>query len=493
MIGGSKVLIVDDNPEIVDILADFLTLNDCEIYEAGTGREALEILEKKDVEIVILDVQLPDANGINLLDTIKGSKPTIGVIMVTGCYDLNFVIEAMKKGASDFLLKPFELDKMMLVMMRVLRERRLLIEKEDMLHNLEDKKKIEVLNRELRKKIKELTTMYHISNKFNSINIFDDVYEKMVRMIGEILDVRSCGYYIADQDNKELILYSGYSNGSAALESGQRVVVDDAFRKETKAFKRHIVQDGKVYLPLVIKKECLGFIMAESQSNGAKNRRSFEDDAFFLKLIADKASTQIENRILYESLFESVLHTLKSLIVAINRRDFYTEGHCKRVTTMSMMLGERLGIGDYEKDVLRVVGPVHDLGKVGVPDSVLLKAGKLTDEEYGIMKDHSIYGEEIVSRFEILTNEAKIIRHHHERFDGRGYPDHLDGEGIPACSRIIAVCDAYDAMATERPYKKAYTKEEIIAEITRCKGSQFDPFIADCFVDMLEEGYDGTV
>ncbi len=144
MISGTKILLVDDNEEIVEILEDFFTLNNCEVQKAFTGREAIELLDTKDFEVIILDVKLPDINGISLLDTIKENRPTTSVIMATGYYDPNFVVEAMKKGASDFLLKPFELDKLMLVMMRVLRERNLLIEKEAILHNLEDKKKIEV-------------------------------------------------------------------------------------------------------------------------------------------------------------------------------------------------------------------------------------------------------------------------------------------------------------------------------------------------------------
>ncbi|HVN96306.1 MAG TPA: HD domain-containing phosphohydrolase [Syntrophorhabdaceae bacterium] len=484
MIAGSKILIVDDNPEIVDILADFLGLNDCEIYRATTGREALDLLEGQDVEIAILDVKLPDISGISLLDTIKVNKPTIAVIMVTGYYDPNFVIDAMRKGASDFLLKPFELDKLMLVMMRVVRERNLLIEKENILHNLEDKKKIELLNRELQKKIKELTTMYHISNKFNSLNIYDDVYEKVVGMVGELLDVKSCGYYISDSDNKELILYTGLTK-HAPLEGRQKITVREDLFKEASTLRKHLLIEDKIYFPLVIKGECIGFIMAEFGMNGGKQKRSYEGETIFLRLIADKACTHIENRMLYESLFENILHTLKSLIVAINKRDLYTEGHCKRVTEMSLELGRRMGIDDYERDVIKVVGPVHDLGKIGIPDSILLKPEGLTDDEYSIMKGHSIYGEEIMSRFEILSTEAKIIRHHHERYDGRGYPDNLSGETIPLCSRIIAVCDAYDAMVTDRPYRRAATRAEIRDEIKRCRGSQFDPLVADNFVNMI--------
>jgi response regulator RpfG family c-di-GMP phosphodiesterase len=488
MISGSKVLIVDDNPEIIEILSDFFTLNNCDIYKALTGQEAFKILDKKDIEVVILDVKLPDINGISLLNTIKESRPTTAVIMATGYYDPNFVVEAMKKGASDFLFKPLELDKLMLVMMRVLRERKLLIEKETILHNLEDKRKIEVLNRELQKKIKELTTMYHISNKFNSINIYDDVYEKMIQMVGDILDVKSCGYYITDSDNKELVLYTGFVNpDDKELVNGQKIAMIDDLVSEPGTFKRHVIKDNRIYLPLVIKGESIGYIVAETNGNGKKNNR-LEGDAFILKLIAEKASTHVENRMLYESLFENIIHTLKSLIAAINRRDLYTEGHCKRVTEMSLLLGKRMGITEYEMDVIKVVGPVHDLGKIGIPDSILLKPAKLTDDEYSIMKSHSIYGEEIMSRFEILSNEAKIIRHHHEKYDGSGYPDRLSGEGIPVCSRIIAVSDAFDAM-TDRPYRRAATKDEIAVEILRCKGSQFDPPIADHVADIIRDGH----
>jgi len=486
MIDGSKILLVDDSPEIIEVLGDFLTLNGCRVHKAYTGSEALEALGKKDIEIVILDVNLPDVNGITLLDTIKINTPATAVIMATGYYDPNFIVDAMKKGASDFLIKPFELDKLMLVMMRVLRERKLLIEKENILSSLEDKKKIEMLNRELQKKIKELTTMYHISNKFNSMSIFDDIYEKIIMMVKEILDVRSCGYYIVDSDSKELILYKGFSENGDAVDD-RKVFITDDFFNGARAFRKHVIKDDRIFLPLIIKNECIGFIMANCK-NGRHSGHLMESNVFFMKLVADKASTQIENKMLYESLFENVIHTLRSLITAINKRDLYTEGHCKRVTEMSLQLAERIGLADYEKDVIRVVGPIHDLGKIGIPDAILLKPGKLTDEEYAVMRSHSMFGEQIMNRFEILSNEARIIRHHHERYDGRGYPDALRGDEIPLCSRVLAVCDTFDAMATNRPYRNALVTGEILGEIDRCKGGQFDPEIAGSFIGMLKDG-----
>ena len=486
MIEGSKVLLVDDNVEIINILTDFLTLNGCKIYKASTGKEALEVLSKADLEIVILDVKLPDVNGISLIDSIKIKNPTIGIIMITGYHDPNLIVEAMKKGASDFLIKPFEFDKLILVLMRVVRERGFLMEKQKYIDTLEDKKKIELLNRELQRRIQELTTMYHISNKFNSLNILDDVYDRMTQIINEVMDGRHCGYYIVDSENKELMLYKELGDGNNSFD--RRLTISDELIKEVRTTRKHHITDNKIFLPLVIKGENIGFVVVDSKGNG-RYRNSFSDsDIFFLKLVTEKASTQIENRMLYESLFEGVLHTLTSLITAINKRDLYTEDHCKRVTRSSLALGEMLKLDSYEKDVLRVVGPVHDVGKIGIPDSILLKPGKLTPEEYEIIKAHSVYGEEIINRFEILSYEAKIIRHHHERFDGEWYPDRVARNEIPRGAKIIAVCDAYDAMVTDRPYKKAYGKEEAINEIIRCKGTQFDPEIADCFVELVMHG-----
>jgi response regulator RpfG family c-di-GMP phosphodiesterase len=486
MVEGSKVLLVDDSPEIVEILSDFLCLNGCKVHTASTGKAALDVLGSEEIEVVILDIKLPDVNGIALLDTIKINNPTIAIIMITGHHDPNFVVEAMKKGASDFLMKPFEFDKLMLTMMRVLREREFLVEKESILHTLEDKKKIEMLNRELQNKIRELTTMYHISNKFNSLNIFDDVYDKMIHIINEVMEVKSCGYYIVDNEHKELILYRDMKEGYEGV-NDKRIALSDDLLRDSFSSKKFFLSENRLYLPLTIKSECIGFIMVNGKTNGTRKGAFPESDIFFLKLIAEKASTQIENRMLYESLYESVLHTLTSLISAINKRDSYTEGHCKRVTESSMKLGRAAGISDYEEDVIRVVGPIHDLGKIGVPDSILLKCGKLTDEEYQIMKSHSVYGEEILNRFEILSSEAKIIRHHHERFDGNGYPDTMPGEEIPKCARIIAVCDAYDAMTTNRPYRNALSKEIALEEIRKSNGIQFDPEIGETFISIMHD------
>ena len=490
MIEGTNVLVVDDNENIISILSDFFSLNGCNVYEATSGKKAIELIKHENIDVVILDVKLPDINGVVLLETIKNEKPTVAVIMMSGYNDHAAIIDAMKKGASDFLLKPFELDKLILTMMRTLRERSLLVEKEYIYKSLEDKKKIELLNRELHAKIKELTATYNIASKFNSLSIYDDVYEKTLDIISDVLDTKLCRFYFFDNCSKEPVLYkekrAGNGNNSASYDD--KIMFTDDILSHLNTPKRCYVKDDQLFLPIKVKDEHIGFIMAVKNGHSFDSGRPLyhDSDFFFMKLIGEKASAQIENRILYESLFENVFQTLTCLIDAINKRDTYTEGHCNRVTNMSLQLAEKMNLTGFERDIIRFVGPIHDLGKIGIPDAILLKPGSLTDEEYNIMKSHSVFGEEILSRFVILARESKVIRNHHERYDGRGYPDALSKDDIPVASRVIAVCDTFDAMTTNRPYRSAMQKQDALKEIQRCSKSQFDPSVVDYFIPMME-------
>lgn len=490
MLENKRVLVVDDNPDIIGALTDFLELNGCKIFAATSGREAIDIVKQTDIEVALLDVRLPDINGVSLLDILKKEDPTIAVIMMTGYSTHKDIIDAMKKGASDFLLKPFEYDNLIMVMIRALRERSLMLDREKFSKSLEDKKKIEILNRELQGKIQELTTMYNISTKFNALNIYDDVYEKTVNIAKDVLGACLCRFYLYDAATKEAILFKEKKDEGV---NEEYILKPNEMPNGLNTGKRCYIKDDMLTVPIVIKGETIGFLFVKKTKNRIEfGSNQLEKDVFFLKIIGEQASSQIENRILYESLFESVFMTHMSLITAINKRDSYTENHCKRVTEMSLTLADKIGLNSLEKDILRVVGPIHDLGKIGIPDAILLKPEKLTPEEYTIMKSHSTLGEEILSRFEILSRESMIIRAHHERFDGRGYPDGKSGNNIPVCARILAVCDTFDAMTTDRPYRKALTVEDALMEIERCAGTQFDPDIAVMFIKMIKNGNYGT-
>jgi putative nucleotidyltransferase with HDIG domain len=179
---------------------------------------------------------------------------------------------------------------------------------------------------------------------------------------------------------------------------------------------------------------------------------------------------------------------LTSLITALEAREEYTKGHSVRVAWYSQKIAERIGLDEEKRHRLRMAALLHDIGKIGVPDSVLLKNDRLTDSEYAIMKRHPEIGAHMLSNVEVLADVLPVIRHHHERHDGSGYPDGLAGDGIPLLSRIISVADTYDAMTTTRPYRKALTKDEACAELRAHHDRQLDGKMVEAFLSSLAQG-----
>ena len=192
----------------------------------------------------------------------------------------------------------------------------------------------------------------------------------------------------------------------------------------------------------------------------------------------------------YDKLEKAYLESIETLRYTVEAKDTYTRGHSDRVSAYSVLLGEKLGLSEKELNDLKIGGLFHDIGKIGVPDSILLKDSKLTDDEYSEIKNHPAIGAHILSNATIFSDIIPIVKHHHERFDGFGYPGKLKGEEIPYLARITAVADAFDAMTSKRTYRNSLSLDIVKAELEKCKGTQFDPECADAFLDILNNNYD---
>lgn len=192
----------------------------------------------------------------------------------------------------------------------------------------------------------------------------------------------------------------------------------------------------------------------------------------------------------YEKLERAYLESIQTLRYTVEAKDTYTRGHSDRVSEFSVLIGNHLNLPDADINTLRIGGLFHDIGKIGVPDSILQKEAKLTDDEYSQIKQHPNIGIHILSHAKIFRNILPIVEHHHEKYDGSGYPGRLTGQDIPYLARITAIADSFDAMSSRRSYRDSLPMDVIIGEFKRCKGSQFDPELTDVFLDILENHFD---
>lgn len=189
-----------------------------------------------------------------------------------------------------------------------------------------------------------------------------------------------------------------------------------------------------------------------------------------------------------EQLQELTQEMIDTLASAIDTRDQYTIGHSHRVSIYASILAKSLGWREEEVESIRREGLLHDIGKIGIPDAVLNKPGTLTEEEVTLIRSHTIKGGDILAQSRMIHMASLVARHHHERWDGTGYPDRLQGEAIPLHARVVSIADAYDAMRSDRVYRQGLSQNEILREMERCRGTQFDPELLDTFLGLLRSG-----
>lgn len=237
-----------------------------------------------------------------------------------------------------------------------------------------------------------------------------------------------------------------------------------------------------VSVPIDYQREFLGVLTLASPKLGAFS----ETDRLAVEALAATVGLGLRCKRYQEAETRNFLGTISGLATALEAKDSSTRGHSARVAHLCHSVGMELAMGSAEIRQLEIAASLHDIGKIGVPESILNKPGPLTVEEARIVQQHVVVGSEMLAEIPALQYHAPIVRAHHERLDGEGYPDGLTGEAIPLESRIIAVADALDAMVMARPYRKTRSPRAALAEIRRCVGTQFDPLIAEALANVIE-------
>jgi len=497
-----RILVVEDEQLIREMLIEILQQADHAVTGAADGNEALELVEKQEFDLVISDLHLPGINGMDLLDRIKASHPTLPFIVITGHPALDKAIQAMKKGAADFIPKPFTVEHILHLVEKNLKERRLYAENQRLVAELNNKAVIEKLNAQLHAKVEQLTKLYSISESFHSYVDNDSLLQYVVDLASDLIDAQRISLLTFDKDRRYLVARA--SRGLATdvqrkicLKVGEGVAgrVAQSFRPirvTTDDLQRIVTSEDRSYLtrswlsvPLSIGGELFGVLNMTDKRDGSDFT---EEDEYLAMVLAEKAGIKIENNVLYEGIYSNLIDTLKTLVSTIEAKDAYTRHHSQRVTEVALAVARRVGCSEEDCESISFAGILHDIGKIGIRDSILQKTSRLTGEEYEVIKTHPSRGDAIIEPLGLIDSERRIIRHHHERLDGRGYPDGLKGDEIPYLTRIVSIADAFDAMTSTRSYRQALEVSVVASELRKNSGAQFAPDLVDAMLELIESG-----
>ena len=470
------MLVVDDEKFIRDILADFLGMEGYVVRTAEDGSAAISELQRASYDLVISDLKMPRMGGLELLREVSLAHPDTVTVIMTGFGTVETAIDAMKRGAYDYILKPFKVEEIIHIVQRGLEKRRLAAE------NL---------------RLREALSLYKVSEAIAASLSLDEViltvsdsslHEVRADAVATWLADGEGGYFERSTQRAntlhpdEAVGHLDPGAVAARLSTGDPIIEHDARAVELFATPPARPVTSVAIVPMRVREAVAGWIGVVSLT---ASRRFDEGQRKLLSIIASRAAAAIENARLYEDLQATFKQTIKSLARTIDKMDRYTAGHSERVAIYAVALARWLGLSEAEIEVVRHSALMHDIGKVGCVMN-LNKPGKLTQEEYEIFKRHPVYGREILDPIKFLEPVIPGVHLHHERWDGRGYPLGLAKHEIPLIARIIAIADTYDAMTSDRAYRRALPHEVTMNEITRCSGSQFDPDLAGTFSEKIE-------
>jgi HD-GYP domain-containing protein (c-di-GMP phosphodiesterase class II) len=377
--------------------------------------------------------------------------------------------------------------------------------------NLLGKKYREVqdLSVRLRQKIRELETLHESGKAIVSILDRKDLLNVIMRLATTTLGYDRAMIMLLNEEEKSLVMaassgaspeqmkqFGGYRiplsrAGNVlvrAFESGTPFLVDELSRRslnQNNPILQTFSPTSFAIVPLINRGKVIGVMAAD---RAASKEEIVQEDLDYLVGFGNHVAVALENSRLYQSVEQTYLGAIQSLARAVEAKDPYTSGHSERVGHFSEWLADSIDLPEAQTRTLVLACRIHDIGKIGVTEKILHKPGKLERDEKTVIRQHPVTGEAIIRPLKGLEEVARIIRHHHERYDGTGYPDRLKGDSIPVEARMMAIADCYDAMTTRRPYRKPLPAEVVLRELKDNRGTQFDPHLTDSFLSLLEAG-----
>jgi len=511
------ILVVDDEPRICKLLTELLSREGYVVHTANDANQALALLDNDHYDMVISDLKMPGMDGFELIESIKRNHPHIAAIMITAYATVETAVQALRHGTDDYVTKPFDINELKKVVGRTLEAKRLaqqnraladqLKRARDELHKhnkqpgktTDQPETLEEANRRLRRTVDKLSALHEIIHAITSLLDLDQLLEVCLKQINEKLNVESSSIMLLDDNRTHLVVRAS----SKAEILGHRQRVGERISGWVAKYKEPLLiedihssgrfkpsgyagyhSSSLLSIPLMSKGRLQGVINVTDRQG---DQPFTEDDTTFLSMVAGQLAIAIENARLYSEQQQNSLRTVGVIADSLDARDPMTMGHSRRVAEYAIRLARALGLDEDVYNVLRLAGNLHDIGMIGICNSILSKPAPLTDQERSYVQSHSTRGDRILQSLGFLDRVRRVIRHHHEWWNGQGYPDGLKGEEIPFLSRIMAIADAYDAMTSGRPYRAARSATEALAELQRGAGTQFDPNMVAAFLKAQAE------
>jgi len=472
---GEKILVIEKEQKILDLCKETLTQKGYQVVTAKSPKEGLSQIKEEGFDVLLTYLQFSGRGDPDFLNKVHEIQSDLSSIILTEQADIQKALHTLHLGAQGILLKPFT--------------------NQDLSQCIEDAIEKNRLAKE-NVRLKLLLPLFEISHCCIHHEDLDGLLQTASNVLKKELNASSIAIFLNDPQTRELVLsYEEDLPGQkehllslAEWVSQQQeplILVDqtpsDPFFEQ---IILHYNLSSAMGFPIRGKQGIVGILIVLRMNE--QNNLS-QTDIEFTTIILNHLAIAIDNYRLFNDLEEAHFEAIKALAGALETKDAYTRGHSDRTVEFAAAIAKGIGLSPEGTDHIKYAAILHDIGKIGIPESILNKPGPLTEEEFEVMKKHPELGANIVKQIKFLAPVAPIIFHHQERFDGKGYPVGLSGEAIPIGSRIIAVLDAFDAMTSDRVYRKAPGKERAISELKQFSGTQFDPQVVESFLTLLEE------
>ncbi len=495
-----NILVLEDQPAVREVISEVLEGIEVSVSvgKADSLKEAREMLVSRHWDCLVTDLSLGDGHSLELIAELRNASNTIPVILVSGFLSASRLEEAGALNVKHVLAKPFDPE----MLLECLRNVLISEEAADELKS--------AVKRKTHTAGRLLPEMFEMDRKLGLLyRMFDEMpkHSDVSRVCGSALELAMemiyahRGYLALFERNQEKLVIVADKNLSQQgmvsscelretpfhnlIHAGEECLEISSANGMAAACWPGIEAEQYVAIPVSLQGVHMGVLCLIDRTNQSVLRT---EEKHLLGLLVKKLDTLLDNRAVHAALAESMRETLIALVRSLEARDRYTKDHSSRVSQLSVLITREMGVDAEMAQLIQTGGLLHDIGKVGIADQVLLKPGRYTDQEYAIMKAHPSIGDAILKNMDTLVRERLIVRHHHERWDGKGYPDRLGEKDIPFEARVVCVADAIDAMTTHRVYRMARPLSFCLEQLKQNSGMQFDPEVIKAAVSVIKRG-----